>query len=98
MPAGRRREVTSAIAHYVAGVLDREAMAQMLEGLCAAANHHPRDRVKTLRGTARGVVLRILDDGRIVWKVDGSGAELTSLPESLISEHPTPPASRPPEP
>lgn len=82
----RRREVMSAIAHYIAGVLDRESMVEIVESLCEAADLKPGDHVKTLRGTARGVVLRILEDGRLVWKVDGSGTELISLPESLIAE------------
>lgn len=58
----RKREVSSAVAHYIAGVLDRESMVEIVEGLCAAAELQAGDRVKTLRGTARGVVVRILDD------------------------------------
>ena len=29
LPTGRRRQVMSAIAHYIAGVLDREAMVEI---------------------------------------------------------------------
>lgn len=86
MPTTRRREVISAVAHYVAGVLDRESMVEIVEGLCESAELKPGDRVKTLRGTTRGVVLRILSDGRLVWRVDRSGTELTALPESLLPE------------
>lgn len=86
LPTTRRREVMSAVAHYIAGVLDRESMVEIVEGLCEAAELKPGDRVKTLRGTTRGVILRVLDDGRLVWKVDGSGAELVALPESLIPD------------
>ncbi len=32
-----------------------------------------------------GTILRVLEDGRVVWRAD-SGAELTALPESLIRE------------
>jgi hypothetical protein len=46
----------------------------------------PGDRVKTMRGTPRGVIVRKLDDGRLLGLVDGSGAELISLPEGLIPE------------
>lgn len=74
----------SAVAHYIAGVLDRESMVGIVESLCQAADLKPGDRVKTLRGSTHGVLLRVLGDGRIVWKPDGSGSELIALPESLI--------------
>ncbi|MBI2929453.1 MAG: hypothetical protein HYY24_27635 [Verrucomicrobia bacterium] len=86
LPTSRRREVISAVAHCIAGVLDRESMVEIVESLCAAAEFKPGDRVKTLRGTTRGVVVRVLDDGRLLWKVDGTGAELIALPEGLIRE------------
>jgi hypothetical protein len=82
LPTARLREVTSASAHYIAGVLDREVMVQMVESLCAAADLVPGTRVQTLRGTTQGVVMRVLEDGRIVWRTDG-GTELTALPETL---------------
>ncbi len=82
LPMARKREVGSATAHYIAGVLDREVMVQVVESLCAAADLVPGTRVKTLRGGAHGVVLRVLEDGRIVWRTDG-GTELIALPESL---------------
>ena len=78
----RKREVGSATAHYIAGVLDREVMVQMVERLCASADLVPGSRVKTLRGSVQGVVLRVLEDGRIVWRTE-SGTELTTLPETL---------------
>jgi hypothetical protein len=86
LPAVRLKEVTSAVAHYVAGVLDREAMAAIVEELCRAADFKPGDRVKTLRGSLHGVVVRVLDDGRIVWRHDGGAMELIALPESLAAD------------
>jgi hypothetical protein len=83
LPTGRRREVTSAVAHYIAGVLDRESMVEIVESLCESTSFQPGDRVKTLRGSTRGVILRLLDDGRVVWQPDGSRSELLALPESL---------------
>lgn len=80
----RKREVGSAVAHYIAGVLDRDAMIQTVEQMCAAADMQPGVRVKTLRGGASGVILRVLEDGRIVWRTD-SGTELIALPESLTA-------------
>lgn len=84
LPALRKREAGSATAHYIAGVLDREVMMQIVEGLCATADLTPGTRVRTLRGSTHGMVVRVLDDGRIVWRTD-SGAELMALPESLTA-------------
>ena len=88
LPTGRRREVMSAVAHCVAGVLPWESMVEIVEGLCTVADLKPGDRVKTLRGSLGGVIVRVLDDGRVVWRADGSGAELISLPEGLIADLP----------
>jgi hypothetical protein len=85
---GRKREVGSAAAHYIAGVLDRESMVEIVEGLCTVADLKPGDRVKTLRSSLGGVIVRVLDDGRVVWRADASGAELISLPEGLIVDMP----------
>jgi len=85
LPGTRLRQVTSAIAHSIAGVLDHDSMAQILDELCASADFKSGDRVKTLRGSMHGKILRVLSDGRVVWQTD-SGAELTALPESLLKE------------
>jgi len=76
----------SAIAHYIAGVLDRESMVEIVESLCQTADLKPGNRVKTLRGTTHGVIVRIFDDGRVVWKPDESASELIALLESLLPE------------
>jgi hypothetical protein len=76
----------SAVAHYVAGVLDRESMVEIVESLCETADWKPGDRVKTLRGSTRGVIVRSLADGRVVWRPDGTQSELMALPESLLRE------------
>src|ERR1017187_440711 len=44
---GRRREVVSVVAHYIAGVLDREIMVEIVESLCQSASFQPDDRVQT---------------------------------------------------
>lgn len=84
MVAIRKREVASAIAHYIAGVLDREAMVEIVEGLWESATLQAGDRVKTLRGTTRGVIVRVLPDGRVGWRPDASQTELIALPEALL--------------
>ena len=86
LPALRLKELTSAVAHYVAGVLDREAMVAMVEELCRSASLGIGDRVKTMRGSMRGVITRVLEDGRVAVRADGSASELLCLPESLLPD------------
>jgi hypothetical protein len=80
------REVTSMVGHYIAGVLDRQAMAAGVEELCRAADLVPGRRVKSLRGSLHGVITRVLDDGRVAVRPDGSSSEMVSLPENLLPE------------
>ena len=86
LPTIRRREIASAVGHYIAGVLDREAMTQMIESLWKVAQLQPGDRVQTLQGTLHGFITRMLEDGRVAWRPDGAVGELIALPESLESE------------
>jgi hypothetical protein len=81
----RKREVSSVIGHYIAGVLDRESMTGLVDGLCEESALQPGDKVQTLRGSMGGKIIRVLPDGRVAWRAD-SGAELTALPESLIRQ------------
>jgi hypothetical protein len=87
LPPGRKRELGSAVAHYIAGVLDRQAMVDAVDSLSQSADLKAGDRVKTLRASSRGVIVRLLDDGRVVWRPDGTQSELTALPESLLPEN-----------
>jgi len=89
-PLSRRREAASLTAHYVAGVLDRKSMASGLVALAELADFKPGDRVKTLRGSMRGVIRRLLPDGRVAWQPDGGGLELIALPESLVRDKSAP--------
>ena len=86
LPPSRLKEVTSAVAHYIAGVLDREAMVAGVEELCRAADLVPGRRVKSLRASLHGVITRVLDDGRVAVRPDGSSSEMISLPENLLPE------------
>ena len=83
LPPSRKRELSSAVAHYIAGVLDRESMVSAVDSLCESASFQPGDRVQTLRGSTSGTIVRILEDGRIAWRPDGSGLDLIGLPEGL---------------
>ena len=82
----RKKEVASIIAHYVAGVLDREVMVASIEELCRAAELVPGRRVKSLRGSLHGFITRVLEDGRVAVRPDGSSSEMISLPENLLPE------------
>jgi hypothetical protein len=66
-------------------VLDYQSMESGLTALAELADFHAGDRVKTLRGSMHGTIVRVLEDGRVVWRAD-SGTELTALPESLVRE------------
>jgi hypothetical protein len=82
----RRKEAASAVAHFITGVLDEALMVEAVETLSRSSEFKPGHRVKTLRGSTHGVILRLLDDGRVVWRPDGTESELTGLPESLLPE------------
>jgi hypothetical protein len=86
LAAIRKKEAASAVGHYIAGVLDREAMVGIVEGLSRSPTFTIADRVKTLRGSLHGVILRVLDDGRVAWRPDNGVSELIALPESLSRE------------
>lgn len=82
----RRKEASSAVAHFITGVLDQELMIETIESLSETADWKAGNRVKTLRGSLRGKILRVLDDGHVVWQPDGTQSELTTLPESLCAD------------
>jgi len=84
LPPLRRKEVASAVAHFVTGVLAEEQMVSIVESLARTAEFKASDRVKTLRGSLRGVIVSVLEDGRVIWRPDGTENELTCLPESLL--------------
>ena len=86
VPASRLRQVTSAVAHFIAGVLDREAMVEIVETLCRAADLRTGQRVKTLGGSMHGVIICVMEDGRVAVRPDGGAGELISLPESLLPD------------
>ena len=85
-PLSRKKEVASCAAHYITGVLDEDLMVLAINDLSRSAEWSPGDRVKTLRGSLRGVVVRLLEDGRVAWRPDGSSTDLIALPENLVAE------------
>lgn len=70
LPHVRKAEVSSAVGHYIAGVLDREIMMSLVGALLEPPNFKAGDRVKTFRGSLRGTIVRVLSDGRVVWRSD----------------------------
>ena len=83
LPPSRLKFVTSTIAHFVAGVLPRDSMQAQIDEAVSVLNFTPGVRVKTLRGTLKGVVTGILEDGSVTWRTDGTQLELITLPEAL---------------
>jgi len=69
----------------VAGVLDREALTALIESLFRSASFEPGRRVKTMKDSLRGVIIRIVDDGRVEWRAE-TGTEFIALPESLLPD------------
>ena len=59
-------------------------MIQGVQNLCELSDFKPGDRVRTFKDSARETVLKLLPDGRVLWKPDGSNSELRALPESLL--------------
>jgi len=86
LPYMRKKEVASAVAHFITGVLDRDSMASIISSCARTAQLLPGDRVRTLRGTLRGVIVRVLEDGRVAWRPDSGVTELIALPETLAPE------------
>jgi hypothetical protein len=86
LPMHRRKEASSAVAHFITGVLEEELMIAAVGSLWEAASFQPGDRVKTLRGSTHGIVTRLEEDGRVAWRPDGTESELLALPESLLRE------------
>lgn len=61
-------------------------MVKAIESLSETVDWKPGDRVKTLRGSLHGKVLRVLDDGKIVWRPNGTKSELTGMPENFLRD------------
>ena len=74
------------VAHFITGVLARETMVASFNSLARSAQFQAGDRVKTMRGSMRGVITRLLEDGRVAVRADGSASELFCLPESLLPD------------
>jgi hypothetical protein len=85
-PFHRRKETSSAIAHFITGVLEEQLMIEIVESLSKTTHWKPGDRVKTLRGSSRGVIVRVNHDGRVVWKPDGAQNELSAMEDTLCAD------------
>lgn len=84
LPALRRRETTTAIVRFVAGLMERAAMVEIVENLWSPMRPEPGDRVRTLRGSLVGTVLGTAPDGRVHWLPDCASVRLITLPELLL--------------
>jgi hypothetical protein len=84
LAAARRKALVAGVADYVAGGLERTVMVELVEGLWNVGAFRPGTRVKTLRGGAEGIVLRLLADGRVLWRPKGLAVDLVAPPEGLL--------------
>lgn len=80
----RRKVALVGVADYVIGRLERAAMVEIVEGMWMPVTFRPGMRVKTLRGTAVGMVLSCGADGLVLWRPKGSATDLVAQPESLL--------------
>ncbi len=73
------------MAHYVAGVLDRDATVALVEALSRTPTFEVGDRVRTIKGSLRGKVIAVLDGGRTRWRAD-SGVVFVGTVDSLLRD------------
>jgi hypothetical protein len=84
LAVARKKQIASLVAHFIAGVLDENAMLGGLNDLIALESFQVGDRVGTLRKSVSGTIVKIKDVGSIMWKTDGTGMLWTGTPQSLI--------------
>ncbi len=74
------------MAHFVAGLpeVDEAVLETGLSELTQLELFKAGDKVATLKKTLTGKVVRVNDDGTIVWKCDQSGSVMTATAQSLI--------------
>jgi hypothetical protein len=61
-------------------------MVEIVETLCRTVELRPGQRVKTLAGSVHGVITRVLEDGRVAVRPNGSSSEMISLAENLLPD------------
>ncbi|MFM2295440.1 MAG: hypothetical protein RLZZ350_1853 [Verrucomicrobiota bacterium] len=84
IPKGKRQEIAGTLSDYILGLLERDAVEEIIASLESEVELRAGDRVKTLRGSLAGVVREVLADGRVTWQPDGSDSELISPPGGVI--------------
>jgi len=74
------------VAHFVAGLpdIDEVILEKGLNDLIQLELFKAGDRVATLKKTLTGKVVRVKDDGPVVWKCDQTGSTMTATAQSLI--------------
>lgn len=65
---------------------DWQLVNSLNRGSCdrGKAQYGHNKQTHTLKGSARGVIVRFLPDGRVAWLPDGTQSELLALPETLL--------------
>lgn len=83
--AKRKKQLASLMAHFIAGVpeVDKAALRNGLTELTQLEDFQVGDKVTTLQKSLSGEIIRINQDGGIVWKCDQTGLVITGAPQSL---------------
>ena len=86
VPALRKKQIASLVAHFIAGVpdVDETALRTGLEELAQLEAFQVGDKVATLRRTLSGTITQVKADGSIVWRCDQTGVLMTGTAQSLI--------------
>jgi len=82
----RAKLIGSAVGHYVAGTLDKNALTSFFNEMVAEPAFEIGTRVTTLKKSLRGVVKSITKEGDVVWQPDRSNTTLTTTPSGLLPE------------
>jgi hypothetical protein len=82
----RRKQIASLVAHFIAGLpdVDETTLKAALRDLVQMEQFKIGDSVTTLKKSLTGKIVRINEDGTLVWKCDQTGSLMTATPQSLL--------------
>lgn len=83
VPQLKRQEIRSAVGHVVAGKITVQEMRTITKAMEQATELKPGDSVKSLAGSMRGKVTKLLPDGRVEFQTP-QGMKALGDPDTLI--------------
>ncbi len=81
--AAKVKIASKAVADYITGILDRDAMLTVIDEISRTWSFSVGDRVQTTGGSLHGVITQILQDGTLEWKPDHLETTMRGTPDSL---------------